>query len=155
GGLPVRSEPPARKNVDRMLLNFLKNPNRAASLLAGLLAAGHCQAQPTNGALPGTLCVMTYNIHFASFIPPHPWTERRLPMRELIQKISPDIMGTQEGHFSQLADLASGLPDYDWIGNGCEDGQLKGKYTAIFYRRARLEPTSTNTFWLSDMPRVA
>lgn len=64
-------------------------------------------------------------------------------------------MGTQEGHYAQLADLASGLPGYDWIGSGAEDGQLKGKFVAIFYRKTRLEPTSTNSFWLSDMPDVA
>jgi endonuclease/exonuclease/phosphatase family metal-dependent hydrolase len=122
--------------------------------LMSLLPVAAGLAEEIKTRPPGTLGIMTYDIHFGTTIPPNTWGERRLPMRELILRISPDVMGTQEGHHFQLTDLTAGLPGYDWIGDGCEDGKLKGKYVAIFYRKARLEPLSTNTFWLSDTPEV-
>ncbi|HXU76866.1 MAG TPA: endonuclease, partial [Methylomirabilota bacterium] len=58
----------------------------------------------------GTLCIMTYNLRFASATPPDAWPDRRPLMRELIRKISPDVMGTQEGLFGQVKDIAADLP---------------------------------------------
>src|SRR6266436_1429245 len=119
-----------------------------------LLALGRVSAAPADQAPPGTLCVTTYNLRFGTSVPPNAWPQRRPMMIGLLQKISPDILGTQEGHYAQLNDLAKGLPAYDWIGAGCEDGKLKGRYVAVFYRKARLEPMSTNSFWLSDTPDI-
>jgi endonuclease/exonuclease/phosphatase family metal-dependent hydrolase len=102
---------------------------------------------------PDTLTVATYNLRFASATGANAWPDRRPLMVELIHKISPDLMGTQEGIHSQLQDLATDLPDYAWIGTG-RDGGLKGEFMAIFYRKARLQPLSTNHFWLSDTPEV-
>ncbi|HWI55931.1 MAG TPA: endonuclease/exonuclease/phosphatase family protein [Bacillota bacterium] len=96
---------------------------------------------------------MTYNLRFASPNPPNAWPQRRPLMRELIQKVYPDVMGTQEGLHSQLQDLAADLPDYNWIGTG-RDGGNAGEFMAVFYRKARLEPLATNHFWLSDTPEV-
>src|SRR5439155_5850780 len=112
-------------------------------------------ANETNKSAPDTLCVMTYNLRFASPIPPNAWFQRRPIMRELIQQISPDVMGTQEGLAGQLKDLATDLPGYDWIGVGRDDGREKGEFMAVFYRKARLQPLTTNYFWLSDTPEVA
>lgn len=107
-------------------------------------------AQTTNT----TLSVMTYNLRYASATPPNAWPQRRPLMSELITKVSPDLIGTQEGLLSQLQDLASDLPDYNWVGVGRDDGNTKGEFMAVFYRKARLEALSTNYFWLSDTPEV-
>lgn len=129
-------------------------------LRAGLLAltlslvngAGRAESgEPEPG---DTLTVMTYNLRFASATPPNAWPQRRPLMREVITQISPDVFGTQEGLYGQLQDLATDLPDYNWIGVGRDDGRRKGEFMAIFYRRTRLEPLSTNYFWLSDTPEV-
>lgn len=101
-----------------------------------------------------TLCVMTYNLRYASATPPNAWPQRRPLMRELITNVAPDIMGTQEGLQTQLQDLASDLPDYDWVGIGRDDGKVKGEFMAVFYRKARLEALATNHFWLSDTPEI-
>jgi len=108
-----------------------------------------------SGSPDGTLCVMTYNLRFASATPPDAWPDRRPLMQELIRKISPDVMGTQEGLFGQVKDIAADLPGYEWIGVGRDDGKEQGEFMAVFYRKARLEPLATNYYWLSDTPEVA
>jgi endonuclease/exonuclease/phosphatase family metal-dependent hydrolase len=100
-----------------------------------------------------SLCIMSYNLRYASSRPPNAWPERRPLMKEVINSRSPDLIGTQEGLFQQLNDLAADLPDYSWIGTG-RDGGNKGEFMAIFYRKARFEPLATNHFWLSDTPEV-
>jgi len=74
-------------------------------------------------------------------------------MRDLIRQVSPDVLGTQEGLYQQVKDLATDLPDYDWIGMGREGGS-HGEFMAVFYRKARLEPLEFDHFWLSDTPAV-
>ena len=64
-------------------------------------------------------------------------------------------MGTQEGLYQQLQDIASDLPGYDWVGVGRDDGRRKGEFMAVFYRKSRLQPMETNHFWLSDTPEMA
>ncbi len=100
---------------------------------------------------PFTLRVMTYNLRFASDQPPHAWPERRPLMQRLLQRAQPDVIGTQEGVYGQLRDLAADLPGYDWIGLG-RDGGSRGEFMAVFYRRDRLEPLAFDHFWLSDTP---
>lgn len=111
-------------------------------------------AQNAAKAAADTLTVMTYNLRYASGTPPNAWPQRRPIMREVIQQISPDVFGTQEGLYEQLKDIAADLPEYGWLGVGRDDGDKKGEFMAVFYRRSRLEPTSTNHFWLSDTPEV-
>lgn len=118
------------------------------SKLSSLFSFG---SQPEAGG--GRLRVMTYNLRFASNYPPHAWTERRPLMRECLRHCAPDIIGTQEGGFGQLNDLADDLPEYRWIGLGREGGS-RGEFMAIFYRPERLEALEFNHFWLSDTPEV-
>ena len=120
--------------------------------LALALATSTRADNPTN-ASPASLTVMTYNLRFASPNPPNAWPQRRPLMRELIQRLAPDVMGTQEGVYSQLKDLAAELPEFDWIGLGREGGS-RGEFMAVFYRKTRLEPLAYDHFWLSDTPDV-
>ena len=110
-------------------------------------------AQTTTAAAPGTLTVMTYDLKFASTSPPNAWPQRRPLMAELIEKLAPDVFGTQEGLYGQLQDLAADLPAFQWIGMG-RDGGSRGEFSAVFYRTARLEPLAFDHFWLSDTPEV-
>lgn len=119
-------------------------------LLLGLVLAGTV-ASAAESAL--TLRVMTYNLRFASAQPPHAWPERRPLMRRLLEREAPDVIGTQEGVYPQLRELASDLPAYDWIGLGREGGS-RGEFMAVFYRRERLEPVAFEHFWLSDTPEL-
>lgn len=110
-------------------------------------------AQPAAAPPSGTLTVMSYNLRFASPTPPDAWPDRRPLMRHLLIEQAPDVIGTQEGIYSQLKDLAADLPAYDWIGLG-RDGGSKGELMAVFYRKARLEPLAFDHFWLSDTPET-
>ena len=97
--------------------------------------------------------VMTFNLRYASPKPPNSWPERRPVMRECIEKMDPDLIGTQEGLYPQIKDLASDLPSYEWLGLGREGGS-RGEYMAVFYRKSRFEPLEYDHFWLSDTPDV-
>lgn len=113
----------------------------------GLVAGTHSE---TNAPL----CVMTYNLRFADATPPNAWPGRRPIMVEMLNRVAPDLISTQEGLQGQLLDLAADLPDYNWAGVGRDDGQAGGEFMAVFYRKSRLEALATNHFWLSDTPEV-
>src|SRR5688500_6244131 len=100
------------------------------------------------------LTVMTFNIRYAHTNPPDLWPDRLPVITEIIGRRRPDIIGTQEGLYTQLRDLENALPDYEWIGIG-RDGGSKGEFMAVFYRKDRLEPLEYDHYWLSDTPAIA
>ncbi len=119
-----------------------------ASFLVGLVAVSGLAADA-----PLVLRVMTYNVRYASDRAPHAWPDRRPVMQALIAREAPDVIGTQEGLYPQLRELAAGLPDYEWIGLGRAGGS-QDEFCAIFYRRDRFEPVAFDHLWLSDTPEV-
>lgn len=126
-----------------------------SSLLAtGISAQAQAQGPASTGS--GTadeLAVMTYNLRYASDRPPYAWPDRRPVMRTLLQQYRPDLIGTQEGVFSQLKQVSEDLPGYDTVGLG-RDGGSRGEFMMIFYKRDRLELLEYDHFWLSDTPDV-
>lgn len=127
----------------------MKTLRRFILLVLSTLSAAQAFSQNN----PDPLCVMTFNLRFASPKPPNSWPERRPVMRECITRVNPDLIGTQEGVYHQLKDIATDLPQYDWIGLG-RDGGSRGEFMAVFYRKERLEPLEFDHFWLSDTPDV-
>jgi endonuclease/exonuclease/phosphatase family metal-dependent hydrolase len=128
------------------------------SVLWKLLTALVCgtiwaQAADTVSAGKDSLCVMTFNLRYASTNQPNSWADRRPVMRALLEKLSPDLLGTQEGLYYQLKELASDLPKHSWIGLGREGGS-RGEFGAIFYRTERFDPLEFDHFWLSDTPSI-
>lgn len=123
--------------------------------VALLCGPGRADAQAPSGekASAATLTIMTYNLKFASTNPPNAWPARRPLVREVVRQVSPDVIGTQEGLYEQLKDIATDLPEYDWIGLGREGGS-RGEFMAVFYRKARFEPLAFDHFWLSGTPEV-
>lgn len=96
---------------------------------------------------------MTFNLRYASAKEPNSWPQRRPVMQACIEQVAPDVLGTQEGLYPQLQDLAGDLPAYDWIGLG-RDGGSRGEFMAVFYRKTRFVPLAFDHFWLSDTPNV-
>lgn len=115
-----------------------------------VLPLAYLHAQPSEEL---ALRAVTFNLRFASTNKPNSWPERRPVVRACIEEMAPDVMGTQEGVYPQLKDIAADLPDYEWIGLG-RDGGSRGEFMAIFYRKARFEPIEFDHFWLSDTPHV-
>jgi len=100
------------------------------------------------------LHVMSFNLRFASETRPHSWPERRPVMADLLRLEQPTLLGTQEGLYGQLRDIADDLPAYyDWIGEGRLGGS-RDEFMAIFFDTRRLEPVEYDHFWLSDTPDV-
>jgi endonuclease/exonuclease/phosphatase family metal-dependent hydrolase len=125
-----------------------------AACIAGLawFSAVSGVAQAPQSA-PTPLVVMTFNLRYASDTPPNAWPQRRPVMKACVEQAKPDLIGTQEGVYRQLKDIAADLPDYAWLGTG-RDGGSRGEFMAIFYRRTRFEPLEYDHFWLSDTPDV-
>jgi endonuclease/exonuclease/phosphatase family metal-dependent hydrolase len=121
------------------------------SLVLGSTVVAADEKQSASPSL--TLRVMTFNLRFASAQPPHAWPDRRPVMKHVIERAAPDVIGTQEGVYGQLRDLAADLPAYDWIGLGREGGS-RGEFTAVFFRRDKFEPLAFDHFWLSDTPET-
>lgn len=121
-------------------------------LCAALVLPTLAAAQASEPANP-ELVIATYNLRYAGDPPPNSWPERRPAVKALLDAYRPDVIGTQEGLYHQLKDLATDQPGYDWIGLG-RDGGSRGEFMAVFYRRDRLEPLEFDHFWLSDTPHV-
>lgn len=60
------------------------------------------QAAENPGRKNDALCVMTFNLRFASPKPPNAWPQRRPVLRECLEQAAPDLIGTQEGVYQQL-----------------------------------------------------
>lgn len=81
--------------------------------------------------------------------------ERRCPVvAGLIRFHEFNIFGTQEGFKSQLEDLKSLLPGYEYTGVAREDGKERGEHSAIFYDTNMFELLDHGDFWLSETPDV-
>ena len=74
-------------------------------------------------------------------------------VKTLIDKYKPCTLGVQEATPEWMEYLSSNLEGYARVGEGREGGG-KGEHTAIFYRTDRLNLIETDTFWLSETPRV-
>lgn len=126
----------------------------------GTSTLARAQSEPAQSAASSpkaeaalSLCVMTFNLRYASATPPNAWPQRRPVMKACLEQYNPDLIGTQEGLYPQLKDIAADLPGYAWIGTG-RDGGSRGEFMAVFYRRERFEPVEFDHFWLSDTPNV-
>ncbi len=97
--------------------------------------------------------VMTYNIRMNT--PDdgiNSWPLRKNKVLGLLKFHEPDIFGIQEALPEQMADLEAGLPNFDHVGVGRDDGISKGEHMAVFYRKSRFEKLASGTFWLSTTP---
>jgi len=98
------------------------------------------------------LRVMTFNIRYNE---PrdgvNAWANRKTKVSDVIRFHKADLVGVQEALYNQLQDLEKLLPDFAWCGIG-RNGENKGEFSAILYRKSRFKLLETNTFWLSETP---
>jgi endonuclease/exonuclease/phosphatase family metal-dependent hydrolase len=99
--------------------------------------------------------VMTYNIRFDN---PgdsvNAWPNRKSKVISLIHKYDPDLLGTQEALLHQLMDMTTAISGYVFVGVGRDDGNQKGEYSALLFKKDKFELLDQNTFWLSKTPEV-
>ena len=108
-----------------------------------------------NFSLKKELIVLSYNIRYDN---PNDgenqWKYRKEIIANYIKEIRPDIIGMQEVLDPQLVFLDISLTEFSFVGVGREDGKTKGEYSPILYNSNRLTLLQTDTFWLSETPKV-
>lgn len=80
------------------------------------------------------------------------WAQRAPQVAALIRFHEFDIFGTQEGMRTQLNDIKTALPEYEFYGAGRDDGREAGEHSAVFYRKDRFAVLKSGDFWLSETP---
>jgi len=99
--------------------------------------------------------VMSFNIRYGTAKDgDDSWDRRKDMVCDVLRRHDPDIVGLQEALRFQIDDIRAALPEYGEIGVGRDDGKTRGEYSAILYRKDRLDVNDSGTFWLSDTPTV-
>lgn len=120
-----------------------------------LLLAGCAGGMPQDVATP-PLRMLSYNVRYGTAKDgENHWDRRKDLCAARAVAFSPDLAGLQEALDFQNAHLREALGDYGQIGVAREDGKDKGEFTTILYRKERLQPLESGTFWLSETPEVA
>ena len=83
---------------------------------------------------------------------PRDWPGRADMVLETIRRADPDTLGAQEAHWDWVKTLSAGLPDYDYVGVGRDDGKKKGEFSAVFYKKEKFTLLDSGSFWLSETP---
>lgn len=81
------------------------------------------------------------------------WPNRKSLVAEIIEKRSPDFIGTQEGLQGQLLSLDELLPSYEMIANH-RDWITDRMYPTIFLKKGRFNVLQSGDIWLSETPDV-
>ena len=116
-----------------------------------LLATGCCTT-PAEKASTLDIRAMTFNIRNGRAKDgENRWALRKEFACDVIRDYAPDVLGVQEAYRFQLDDLNKRLPEYGEVGVG-RDGESKGEYSSILYRKDRFDLDESGTFWLSETP---
>ena len=101
-----------------------------------------------------TLNIMSFNIRLnVASDGYNAWPHRTQMVESMVRFYEVDLMGVQEALPDQMEDLKQILPDFGAHGVARDTGRW-GEYSAIFYRKSRLELLEGSTFWLSPTPDV-
>ncbi len=79
------------------------------------------------------------------------WKQRCPVICDLIRFNNFEIFGAQEVLHDQLLDMLAGLPEYNYVGVGRDDGKTKGEYAPIFYQMEKFKVLKSGHFWLSEI----
>jgi len=86
------------------------------------------------------------------------WKYRKDQLFNIVRFYDFDLFGVQEALVNQMNDLSAGLPEFAYVGKGRDDGDKKGEFSAIFYKKDRFKLLDNGMFWLSgtdlDKPNV-
>ena len=121
------------------------------SLLLGLLVSGSAFAV----APAAPLRVMSFNIRYANKADgADAWSQRTELFFATVNAFGPDLIGFQEVIAVQHDALTARLTDYTLVGVARDDGQRKGEWSPIAYRKSRFTAVDQGNFWLSETPEV-
>ena len=127
-------------------------------LLALLCVAGgpdHAVAAEARVRGEAALRVMSYNVRYATAPDgENAWARREGIFFDPIERFQPDLIGFQEVLVVQYDAIAARMTGYVFSGVGRDDGQRKGEFSSIGYRKDRFTALASGTFWLSETPAV-
>lgn len=147
-----RSRPVLLFKFENMRKRIFKMFNKVACLRS--LAVMVLLAVVSVGAFAQT-SVMTFNIRLdASVDGPNVWANRKAAVCEMLHYYSPDLLGLQEVCPNQMDDLKAGLPDYEALGVGRDDGKHMGEHSPVFFKKSRYKLIKHGDFSLSGTPEV-
>jgi endonuclease/exonuclease/phosphatase family metal-dependent hydrolase len=101
------------------------------------------------------LRVMSFNVRYANKSDgDNAWSQRTELFFDTIHAFGPDLIGFQEVIAVQHDALTARLTDYTFTGVARDDGQRKGEWSLIGYRKSRFTAVDHGDFWLSETPAV-
>lgn len=101
--------------------------------------------------------VASYNIRYAAAADEtsgNGWNIRKTPLANLIKNHAMDIVGTQEGNFSQMGDLMSLMPEYAYVGYPYAGANSKNHTASIIYKKSVFDILDQGVFWYSETPDI-
>ena len=84
----------------------------------------------------------------------HGWPERKDDVIEVTRRNMPDVFGIQEAHIDWMNIFIKGMPEYDYVGVGRDDGKEGGEFSAVFYKKDRFTASDSGNFWISETPDI-
>jgi endonuclease/exonuclease/phosphatase family metal-dependent hydrolase len=101
------------------------------------------------------LSILSFNIRYGTAGDgDNAWQNRKELVYTVIKDQNSDIVGLQEALKFQIDAILEQAPAYAKIGVGRDDGDSLGEYSAILYKKDKLEIVDSGTFWFSDTPDV-
>ncbi len=130
------------------------------SLVCGwLLVVGAVFAQPpaasprSGGVEAAPLRVMSFNVRNSNAKDgENAWAKRTELFFGTIQRFQPDLIGFQEVLADQFDEITGRMKAYAFSGVAREDGQRRGEWALIGFRKDRFTEAGHGDFWLSERP---
>lgn len=95
--------------------------------------------------------IMTFNIRLNTSVDgENAWPNRITMVNGLLRFYDADIFGLQEAFIGQIKDIENGLPGFEWIGVGRDDGDKAGEFSPLFFNTAKFILLDNGHFWLSE-----
>ncbi|MCK3683005.1 endonuclease/exonuclease/phosphatase family protein [Maribellus sp. YY47] len=95
--------------------------------------------------------IMTFNIRLNTPADgENAWPNRVTMVNGLLDYYDADIFGLQEAFIGQIKDVEGGLPGFEWIGVGRDDGDKAGEFSPLFFNTAKFILLDNGHFWLSE-----
>jgi endonuclease/exonuclease/phosphatase family metal-dependent hydrolase len=97
--------------------------------------------------------VLSYNV-LCHGCEGHDWFDRKDDVLATVRMRMPDVFGIQEAHYDWMKVFINGMPEYDYVGVGRDDGKKEGEFSPVFYKRDKFTLLDKGWFWISETPDV-
>lgn len=96
--------------------------------------------------------IMSFNLLCGGGEGERNWKARVPLVCQIIKEARPSSFGVQEAHIGWIKALCAGLPEYDYVGVGRDDGKEDGEFPAVFFLKDKFTASGFGNFWISETP---